>query len=363
MAKTLRVGIFVGVGLLVSVATVFILGDNRRLWDSKAHYEAVFDDVQGLKSGSPVRMGGLDVGTVTAVGYGKDLTDSKIHVSVAVAQGEAKRIRKNSVIRVANKGLLGDKMVEISVGDPAQPAAVEGSTLQADMQKDLFARADEIAKRAEHTITNLDKIAGDPKFADDVKGTVSSLHVILDGIAHKDGPAHRLIFDPEEGKRIDHMIANLDQMSVQLNGVASDIHTLTADAKNGKGLAHALVYDERLVENTNGVLQELHQTLSAVRTGNGLAHVVVYGDDQTQHVMANISQMTDDLKVLVANVRAGKGTIGGLLVDPSVYEDLKSLLGNVERNQVLRALVRYSIKADEQKKPLEAPNAAPIPKK
>jgi phospholipid/cholesterol/gamma-HCH transport system substrate-binding protein len=47
-------------------------------------------------------------------------------------------------------------------------------------------------------------------------------------------------------------------------------------------------------------------------------------------------------------VRAGKGTVGALLVDPSVYEDLKMVLGNVERNRALRALVRYSIKKDEE---------------
>jgi phospholipid/cholesterol/gamma-HCH transport system substrate-binding protein len=50
-------------------------------------------------------------------------------------------------------------------------------------------------------------------------------------------------------------------------------------------------------------------------------------------------------------MKAGRGTIGALLVDPSVYEDIKSLVGNVERNQVLRALVRYSIKQDEGQKP------------
>ena len=35
-----------------------------------------------------------------------------------------------------------------------------------------------------------------------------------------------------------------------------------------------------------------------------------------------------------------------------MYEDIKSAIGNVERNEVLRALVRYSIKADEQRKPV-----------
>ena len=67
--------------------------------------------------------------------------------------------------------------------------------------------------------------------------------------------------------------------------------------------------------------------------------------------MKNVDAMSDDLRAIVANLRAGKGTLGALLVDPSIYEDIKSLVGNVERNQVLRALVRYSIKQDELKAP------------
>jgi phospholipid/cholesterol/gamma-HCH transport system substrate-binding protein len=71
--------------------------------------------------------------------------------------------------------------------------------------------------------------------------------------------------------------------------------------------------------------------------------------------MGNLSKMSDDLRSIVADMRAGKGTIGALLVDPSVYEDVKSAVGNVERNQVLRALVRYSIRADEQRPKVETP--------
>ena len=54
------------------------------------------------------------------------------------------------------------------------------------------------------------------------------------------------------------------------------------------------------------------------------------------------------LRDIVRGVKQGKGTVGALLVDPSIYEDLKRVLGNVERNSVLRALVRYSIRRDEQ---------------
>jgi hypothetical protein len=45
------------------------------------------------------------------------------------------------------------------------------------------------------------------------------------------------------------------------------------------------------------------------------------------------------------------------LVDPSVYEDLKLVLGNVERNKALRALVRYSIRKDEATPRVSDPNS------
>jgi len=75
--------------------------------------------------------------------------------------------------------------------------------------------------------------------------------------------------------------------------------------------------------------------------------------------MTNVNAMSDDLRSIVSGVKNGKGTLGALLVDPSVYDDLKALLGNVERNQVLRSLVRYSIKQDDQAAP---PQQLPKPK-
>ncbi|WP_214673294.1 hypothetical protein, partial [Escherichia coli] len=103
---------------------------------------------------------------------------------------------------------------------------------------------------------------------------------------------------------------------------------------------HTLVSDDQLGARPPGTMVELNKGLVALRPGNGLGHAIVYGDDSTQHVMGNVSAMSDDLREIVSNVKAGRGTLGALLVDPSVYEDVKSLVGNVERNQVLRALVR-----------------------
>jgi phospholipid/cholesterol/gamma-HCH transport system substrate-binding protein len=144
-------------------------------------------------------------------------------------------------------------------------------------------------------------------------------------------------------------MANLDQSTAQLNATLAQARDVAEHVKSGPGLAHSLIYDGDMSENTAGVLNELHRDMVAVREGNGIAHSVLYGDNDSQHVMSNVNAMSDDLRAIVSGVRQGKGTIGALLVDPSVYEDIKMLVGNVERNEVLRALVRYSIKADEDK--------------
>ena len=353
--RSLKVGGFVFFALLLATVAVFLIGDNRRQWDRKMTYHARFNDVVGLRNGSAVRMGGIDVGSVTAVAHGEKTDDSKIYVTISVARNEARRVRPDTVARVVNKGLLGDKMVELTGGDPAKGQAADNSFIASDEDPSDMGKAIEkmtdVAKKADLTMDAIKRTSeqlADPQMTDDIKGSVKALRTILDGVANnKDGVAHKMIFDPEEGKRIDHILANLDATTANLAAVTADARDVTARAKAGPGLVHTLVYDDQLGASTTGTMVELNKSLVALRTGNGLGHAIIYGDDSTQHVMGNMSAMSDDLREIVANVKAGRGTIGGLLVDPSVYEDVKSLVGNVERNQVLRALVRYSIKQND----------------
>lgn len=372
MTKEKRVGLFVFGGLIVLGIAVFLIGQNRKFWESKAIYTASYKDVAGLRSGSPVRMGGIDVGVIEGVKYSEDPGDTRVYVSMSVVRNQTNRLHrtvknpdgsvrcKGTIAKVVNKGLLGDKMVELSVAESNPelgcpgPVLTESEPLESEDPLDLASyvtKFDDMSKKADAVLGNLQegtKGFADPQFSQDLKGSVASLHDILDGVAHKDSAAHRLLFDPKEADRIDRILANLEQTTANLNVIIADSQDITTRVKQGPGLAHALVYDGDLAQNTSGSLAEVHKDLEQIRTGNGLAHMVLYGDADQQHLMGNVNAMSDDLRTIVANLKAGKGTIGALLVDPSIYEDIKSIVGNVERNQVLRALVRYSIKQDEQ---------------
>ena len=90
-------------------------------------------------------------------------------------------------------------------------------------------------------------------------------------------------------------------------------------------------------------------------------HQLIYKEDNGATI-ANVTEATDNLKVasddlktttadvkeIVAEVKRGEGTLGALIKDPSVYEDVKTLLGNVKRNDAVKALVRYAIEREDQ---------------
>jgi phospholipid/cholesterol/gamma-HCH transport system substrate-binding protein len=351
MSRQVKVGIFVIAGLALVMIAIFLIGTTKQLWQPKVEYKAAFQDVAGLKPGAPVRMGGLDIGQVTGVDHGSNPSDARIYVRLSIDKKESPHIHVDSVATVANKGLLGDRMIEISTGTPESAELPPGSVIPSQEPMDMFAAANKLAAQTQQTIAKLEPLAqalGDPKFAADIKGSAEDLHALLDSMVHGNGTVHRLFYDHTEADRFDELLVNLNKTSGHLDGTLANLQDVTDHVREGPGIAHGLIYDGEMSKNTAGTLDEIHKDLTAIREGNGLAHAVLYGDDSTQHVMTNLNAISDDVRAIVSGVRQGKGTIGALLVDPTIYEDLRSAIGNVERNEVLRALVRYSIKADEQ---------------
>ncbi|HQP34796.1 MAG TPA: MCE family protein, partial [Polyangiaceae bacterium] len=228
----------------------------------------------------------------------------------------------------------------------------------------MFTEVGAITKKTDSVLGHLDKVSA--KLADDgmqadLRSAVSSVNVIVKNIAHGDGYVNRLLTDRAEAERLSRAIENFERTTQELSQAAADIHKLTARINQGPGFAHDLIYSDqgsKSVQQFGDAAGELALTLKGIREGNGLARGVIYGDTEQQQIVGNLNAMSRDMRDIVAGVKAGKGTVGALLVDPSVYEDMKLVLGNVQRNDVLRALVRYSIKQDEKKPAAEVKDPA-----
>jgi len=82
-------------------------------------------------------MGGVDVGNIVGVDYGRDATDKNIHVRLSISVEDARRIRKDSVATIEGKGLLGDKMIVITVGTSGQAMLPAGSAIPSKSAEDI----------------------------------------------------------------------------------------------------------------------------------------------------------------------------------------------------------------------------------
>jgi phospholipid/cholesterol/gamma-HCH transport system substrate-binding protein len=373
-SKEMNVGAFVLAGLVVSGIVIFLIGDEKRLFDAKLTYHTSFSDVQGLKTGAPVRLGGIDIGTVSRVAHADNAMDNRLYVDMHIVKRESPRIKQDTVAKVNNKGLLGDKMIELSGGSPSAPTVPPEGTIKGEDPTDftnLFSEVGNMTQRADKILANLEvttKALADAQLHEDVRRSVHSVNVILKEVAEGQGYVHRVLSDPEEAARLSHLVTTFDHVAMEAEGTMNEAHKAAVRVNAGPGFVHEVLYGEKgadAMANFGGAAAEVIATLRGIRDGNGLAHTIIYGGDEpSNQVSANIGAITRDLRQIIADLRAGKGTLGALLVDPSIYEDVKGVLGNVQRNDALRALVRYSIKQDEKRPAVRvsdqpAPSATP----
>jgi phospholipid/cholesterol/gamma-HCH transport system substrate-binding protein len=364
-----KVGAFVFIGFLVFSTIIFMIGNSRRAFSRKVEYYASFSDVQGLKPGAPVLLGGITIGHVTDVRHGPNQNDDRLYVTMDIVRTESVRVRSDSVVKVANKGLLGDKMLEMTPGTPGTAPLPPKSTLKTEDPTDygnLMNKAGEMVEKTSSILSNVEKATNtlaQPQVRQDVEKSLASISIILTNISNSSGYVGKLINDPKEAERLSDTINNLNQAAVRLNHTISRVDHIVARVEHGPGAVHDLIYTNKgsaALDNIGGAAHQLDLTLKGVREGDGLAKGVLFGDPQQKQILANLQQTTQDLKLIMHDMRQGKGTLGAFLTDPSIYEDVKRIVGDVERNDVLRALVRYSIKHDQRAPKVKV---KPAPKK
>jgi phospholipid/cholesterol/gamma-HCH transport system substrate-binding protein len=358
-SRDIKVGLFVLAGLLFSALVIFLIGDERRFFSSSIRINTTFSDVQGLKPGAPVRMGGIDVGTVKKVGYKKGSIDNTIFVELDIVKDEAARIRKDSIARVAAKGLLGDKMVEITKGSSSETVAA-GGDIRGEEPTDLMGMAQGMAGKASDALGSISKVSeslADERLHQDIRGTAASMNKLLSDVTNGEGYPRKFLTDKDEAERISSTLKNLDHASAELALTLADVRGVVTRVKAGPGFAHDMIYGDgpkQEIAQFGSAAGEVASTLKGIRESDSFVHDALYGGKGNgTEALANVTAMTADLRSIVSDMRRGKGTVGALLVDPSIYEDVKTMVGNVSRNDILRALVRYSIRQDEKKPTVE----------
>jgi phospholipid/cholesterol/gamma-HCH transport system substrate-binding protein len=111
-----------------------------------------FADDQGLRRGAPVRLAGVDVGSITVIRVRPELRDNPAEVKLTLLTDYELKVPNDSTISLNRSGVLGETFAEIDVHEAVGPAVANHGTLKSkpsdDRDSQLIKRlTDALAKK------------------------------------------------------------------------------------------------------------------------------------------------------------------------------------------------------------------------
>lgn len=124
--RSVIVGIFIFIGLLIIVVAVLTLGGQKKTFVKAIQVTAIFDNVSGVQAGNNVWYSGVKVGTVKKVTF---LTHDSIEVLMNIEKSSSQFIRKDVIAKIGSDGLVGNKIIALSGGTDKAPSIKDGDRL------------------------------------------------------------------------------------------------------------------------------------------------------------------------------------------------------------------------------------------
>lgn len=236
-----KLGMFVIIGLVLFVTTIYFVGKQKNLFGSTFELTAKFNSVNGLDIGNNVRFSGINIGTVEEIEF---LTDTSVVIKLVIKEEVRKYIKKDAIASISSDGLMGDKVLIISSGKNSN-VIVEDN--------------DNIASK--QAIEMDDLMVSVKKSVDNAGVITAELAQFSNSMNNGNGALSRLVSDEEFGNSIKKMVVNLENSS-------NEFSKFTIKMNNGKGALSKLVSDEKM-----GLM--IDSTMTNVKTGTkGLNEVI-----------------------------------------------------------------------------------------
>ena len=381
LGRKLRVGIFILVAVGAFLGMIYALGARARLFEAKYTIHAEFTEVGGLTEGATVRIAGVQIGRVSDVNL-PGQPGGKVRVALAIAERFADRVRKDSVARIETQGLLGDKIVEITVGTAGAPATQPGDTIASQDPADIgqvVSQGARTVKDVAAVATTLREMAEglrQSRVIEDAGVTMANarkvtdqLARIVDQVERGKGWANALIYqEPVALRRLDRLLTTTQGLLDRVEQGEGALGVLTSAGSTASarrlvaamdrlaraveqpgddaGILPALLLDPKyksVLADLQVVARNFREVSDRLVGGRGTLGSLVKDEPGE----AGIRQASQDLQVAMANLREittkineGEGTVGALIADPTVYERLVTILDGASRSRLLRGLLR-----------------------
>jgi phospholipid/cholesterol/gamma-HCH transport system substrate-binding protein len=284
------VGILVVLAILMAVAALVFVGRGQNWFAKRSTYRVVFSRVQGLKTGTPVTISGMEVGNVKSL---RLTPQSKVELMIDVLQRYQNNIRQDSRASIST-ALIGGKTLEITVGSPENPPLPPGGTIPSLEPKEITDLLKEI----------------------DLKGYLQKIDDVLDNL-----------------KSITH---KLDDPKGSLFKTLGNLEFVTSQLKNGQGSVGAILQDPKMHGEINAAIAQVRRSLANVEEITRNAAQV---SRNLPPLMGDVDRSVKEVPELIAELKKALAELPPILEDikkttahtPAIAENVKEITGNVKK--------------------------------
>lgn len=280
------------VGSIAVVAiAVLILGFNflkgKKLLSHDTMIIGKYGNVQGLQNSNPIVINGLQVGTVYRITTDKDMRQIMVDMNIT----KDINIPKNS-IAIIKGNPIGTPSIEIKLGDAVQNLKNK-DTIYTEANAGIF---DDVLKKVDPVLY-------------EVRKAVSSIDTLLGKFNH--------ILDPNASGNIASVLANLNRVTAMMVYSTASLNTLL-DTRTGalsKSLNNVSTITSNFASNNekiNHVMSNLDKTSSK------------FAELNFKKTLDTLDRTIRDLHSIVGNFNNNNGTLGKLINDPALYQNLAS---------------------------------------
>ena len=293
-----RLGIFFALAFIAAVLLMEMLG-SFDFFKRGIRIRALFNTVQELKEGDPVKMAGVQIGRVEKI----DLKENKVDVTLKLDRAAGVKTDSKAMIKFA--GLMGQNFVSISFGSRAGRKVVNDTIIETEEQPDLNA----LMVKLENVATG-------------VENATKSLSG--DSIQNLLGPLADFLKDN----------------TPRLTAILSNMKTISTQIAEGKGTVGKLISEDTLYTSALAAVTNLNDTTSDIKRAVARAQNIVAEINEGKGTLGKLAKddalykeattaMTN-LKEIFQKINQGQGSVGKLINDESLYKNARLSLQKLD---------------------------------
>jgi phospholipid/cholesterol/gamma-HCH transport system substrate-binding protein len=297
-----RLGLFFALALVAAFLILEMLG-GFTFFQKGYRLNALFNNVQELQVGDPVKMAGVEVGRVEAVA----LTNTQVRVTLRIHDAGT-QVRTDSKATIKFVGLMGQNFIAVDFGTPNGVVATDGAYLQTAEQPDLsqlMAKLENVATGVENltrsfsgdTVNNLLGPLTDflKQNQQNLTDSIANMRTISQNIAEGKGTVGKLINDPalhdSALATLTTLQTNLGTLSVEINAALADARGIIGDVRGGKGTIGKLMTDESLFTETRAAMTQMKEIMQKINGGQGSIGQLVNDDALLRNVKLSLQKL------------------------------------------------------------------------